>query len=138
MQALFQTVYMGFVPFFLGSLFHLFFAADSFVAMFRYVITETSVSALIIGILPHGIFEFPAMIFSVILGAIISKEITLFLLSLVTTKRFDNPKSIFRRHGLKETAIFVAESLAFVVIPLVFIGAFVESFITGWILEIFI
>ena len=78
------------------------------------------------------------MVLSVILSSIISKEITLALLSFVTKKKFDNPKAIFYGNGLKETAIFVAESLAFVVIPLIFIGAFVESFITWWILEIFV
>jgi hypothetical protein len=70
------------------------------------------------------------MVFSVILSSIISKEITLALLSFVTKKKFDNPKAIFIKQGIKETAIFVAESLAFIVAPLVFAGAFVESFVT--------
>lgn len=138
LQAMFQTVYMGFIPFFLGSFFHLFFAADSLVASFRFILAEFPLETVIIGILPHGIFEFPAMIFSVILGAIISKEITLFLLSIVTRKKFDNPESVLHRHGLKEMALFIAESFVFVLIPVVFIGAFVETFITGWVFENFL
>ena len=138
MRAMFQTVYMGLIPFFLGSFFHLFVSADFLVASFKYIIAETSVSTLIIGILPHGIFEIPAMFFSVILGAIISKEITLLLLSLVTRKKFDNSESVLHRHGFKETVVFAAESFVFAILPLVFVGAFVETFITEWVFENFL
>lgn len=137
MQAMLQTVCIVLIPFFLGSLFCLFFTADSLVASLKYIIAETSVSTLIIGTLPHGIFEIPAMIFSVILGAIISKELTLFLLSVITKKKFDNPKFVLHRNGIGKTAVFVLESMVFVLLPLVFSGAFAETFITGRIPETF-
>ena len=61
-------------------------------------------------------------------------EIHQMTMVLESKESFDNTDSFLFRQGFKETAIFVAESLVFVVTPLIFIGAFVESFVTGWII----
>ena len=137
-QAMLPTIIMGTVPFFLGTLFCTYSTVHSLVIAFKYIISSLPIETILAGTLPHGIFEIPAIIFSMILSAIISKEITLAILSFITKKKFDNSKAIFYRNGLKETAIFVAKSLVFVILPLVFIGAFVETFITGRIIENFI
>ncbi len=138
LQATFPEIVSGFFPFFIGTFFVLYLIINSLVISFKYILTIVPVGTLIAGTLPHGIFEIPAILLSIMLSAIISKEVTLTLLSFITKKKFDNPKAVFIRHGIKETAVFIVESLVFVVIPLVFLGAFVETFITGRILENFI
>lgn len=136
MQAMLQPISFGFIPFFLGTIFHSVMGASIIITSCKHILLEISVGTFIIGILPHGIFEIPAMVLSVILSSIISKEITLALLSFVTKKNFDNPKAIFYENGLKETAVFAAETIIFILIPLVFLGAFTEIFVTGHVLEI--
>ena len=129
------TVLLGTVPCFMGAAFQLYLVTDMLASAFRYFLASVPSGTLIAGTLPHGIFEIPAILLSFLLSVIISKEITLCLLSTLSKESFDNTDSFLFRQGFKETAIFVAESLVFVVIPLIFIGAFVESFVTGWIIE---
>ncbi len=134
-KTLLATVLLGTVPCFMGTAIQLYLVTDLLASAFRYFLSSVSFGTLIAGTLPHGIFEIPAIVFSFLLSVIISKEITLCLFSALSKESFDNTDSFLFRQGFKETAIFVAESLPFVVIPLVFIGAFVESFVTGWIIE---
>ena len=75
------------------------------------------------------------LIFCIIIAAILSKELTLFILSLVTKKKFNNPKSILHKYGLKKTIIFFAESFVFMVIPLILLGAIMERTVTPWVME---
>jgi stage II sporulation protein M len=132
------AIIMGTVPFFLGTLFCTYSTVHSLVIAFKYIISSLPIETILAGTIPHGIFEIPAIIFSMILSAIISKEITLAILSFVTKKKFDNPKSILYRNGLKETSIFAVETIILILIPLVFLGALTEAFVTGRILENFI
>ena len=138
MQAMLMTVLIGTIPLFIGIMFNSYLTVRSLTVVCKYAVAETSAVTVLASTLPHGIFEIPAIIFSVILGVIISKEITLFLLSFVVRKKFDDPESVFHRHGLKETAVFCFESIVFVIVPLVFIGAFTETFVTGWVVETFL
>lgn len=137
-QAMLPAIIMGTVPFFLGTLFCTYSTVHSLVIALKYIISSLPIETILAGTLPHGIFEIPAIIFSMIFSAIISKEITLAILSFVTKKKFDNPKSILYRNGLKETAVFAVETIFLILIPLVFLGALTEAFVTGRILENFI
>ena len=81
---------------------------------------------LIIGILPHGIFELPAMFLSMGMGL---------ALCLGLCKRITEPKN---NQGtvvpmIKNSAI----SFVLVVIPLLLVAAAVEAFVTGRLLEMF-
>lgn len=135
MQTMLMTVLIGTIPLFIGTMFNSYLTVRSLTVVCKYAVAETSVVTVLASTLPHGAFEIPATIFSIILSAIISKEITLFLLSLIARKKFDDPESVFYRHGLKETAVFCFESLVFVVLPLILLGALTETFVTGWVVE---
>ncbi|MBT5021571.1 hypothetical protein HON01_02020, partial [Candidatus Woesearchaeota archaeon] len=72
----------------------------------------------IIGILPHGIFEIPALIFSSVMGVLL-------LTKLILRKRFLPKKSFF------DLVKFNLKAFIEIVIVLLLIAAVVEVFITG-------
>lgn len=126
----------GVIPFFLGILADTFLTAYGLTSSIKFILGEFPANYVFLSLLPHGIFEMSGLNFCIILAAILSKELTLFLLSLVTKRKFDNPRAILHQDGLKKTMIFFAESFAFVVTPLILLGAIMECTITPWVMEI--
>ena len=96
----------GFIPFFLGILADTFLTAYGLTSSIKFILGEFPANYVFLSLLPHGLFEMSGLIFCIILAAILSKELTLFLLSLVTKRKFDNPRAILHQDGLKKTIIF--------------------------------
>lgn len=82
---------------------------------------------LIFGILPHGIFEIPAILLANTLGLYISIQI------LKKIMDFDKEKIPFL-----ETVKKTAAAWAVVVIPLIIVGALIEAFLTPILINTFI
>ena len=126
----------GFIPFFLGILADTFLTAYSLTSSIKFILGEFPANYVFLSLLPHGLFEMSGLIFCIIISAVLSKELTLFLLSFITKKKFDNPKAVLHQNGLKKTIIFFSESFVFVVTPLILLGAIMECTITSWVMEI--
>lgn len=76
---------------------------------------------LVLGIVPHGIFEIPALLISFLLGVFICKNIS---------------KRIFRGDTfyLRDVFLFTIKEFVIKVIPLLIIAAIIESYITPLIM----
>lgn len=91
--------------------------------VFAVIVSESvSTGYLIAGILPHGIFEIPAMILTSAIGLRIGMTAILKLFG----RKMSLAEEIFDGFGF----------YIFIIIPLLFVAAFVESFITPVILSL--
>jgi stage II sporulation protein M len=88
-------------------------------------------TVFIIGLLPHGIFEFPAIILACAIGIRLGVFATQWLSGLLSGQKRDLVKVNFN-HFLKDFPMYFG-----VVIFLLVIAAFVESFITPGLLQTF-
>ncbi len=125
LRATFYTVLYGFIPFIflpalslgLNSLLLGLFAA-------YYIHHDLSVVQYFAGILPHGIFELPAVIIAIALGLYMCRQITEFL-----------------RHKTKGIVLpaigHVSRTLLFVVAPLLAVASLIEAYVTPLILTLF-
>lgn len=125
LRATFYTVLYGFIPFIflpalslgLNSLLLGMFAA-------YYIHHDLSVVQYFAGILPHGIFELPAIIIAIALGLYLCRQITDFL-----------------RHKTKGIVLpaigNVSRTLLFVVAPLLAVASLIEAYVTPMILSLF-
>lgn len=83
-----------------------------------------STGTMIAGILPHGIFEIPALIMAISLGIYVCKGITMRILK--------------RREGsLREDLADVGRFFVLVILPLIVTAAFIEAYITPQIIMLF-
>ena len=85
-------------------------------------------------IAPHGIFELPAMLYSISMGVFLSLQITKKILNIGPGSL--GKGSLFDQEETQEESVFamiahVFRSWISVVVPLLPIGALVEAFITG-------
>lgn len=83
-----------------------------------------STGALIAGLLPHGIFEIPALLMSISMGIYVCKGMTMRIL-----KRSEG--------SLREDLTDVGRFLALVILPLIITAAFIEAYITPQIIMMF-
>ena len=79
----------------------------------------------VVGILPHGIFEIPAILLSGAIGLKISKEL------------LSPPRGATRKHRLKKNYQAALWSLP-VIILLLAIAAVVEVFVTPWLMQLYL
>jgi len=86
------------------------------------IIAESGVGLVLLGTIPHGIFEIPAVIIAASYGVFLGEKFS---------KKLSG-KEPFRPYWQKALCQFKA-----VVIPLLFIAAFIETFLAGLILKIF-
>ncbi len=84
--------------------------------LFVVVLKKASLGFFLLGILPHGIIEIPALIISCAVG---------FRLGKVAVFRIFSRKESFKNELYKGVRLYV-----FVLVPLLFIAALVEAFIT--------
>src|SRR5699024_2065396 len=80
---------------------------------------------ILTGLLPHGIFEIPALLIAFLLGVFICKNIT----SRIFKKKYYSFKTVFK---------FTIKEFIIKVIPLLIIAAIVETYITPVIMGMFI
>ncbi|WP_397539081.1 stage II sporulation protein M [Rummeliibacillus pycnus] len=124
------TVLLGIIPFYrLSSFFTIFqFSVIGVVFGGLSAMGHNVINAFVISFLPHAIFELTAFIYSVAIGNFINKNIL--------TKIFFRKKK-----GSEPIGKLLMQSLRsyiFVVIPLLFIAAFIEAIITSRLSETFL
>lgn len=86
----------------------------------------TGVSFLVLALLPHGIFEIPALILSAALGIYLCKEL---VKKLVGRSRLASFSGVF----LSMLRFYLC-----VILPLLVVAALVETYITPWLLTTFL
>ncbi|MEG0330379.1 MAG: stage II sporulation protein M [Longicatena sp.] len=124
--ATFSSLVLGIIPFVFIPAFTAILNGGVIGVLFGSIsITTTSIPFLLAGLLPHGIFEIPAMILSVSLGIYICKETTLFILG--KQKHFK----------LKSLAFNILRIYGFIIVPLLIIAGLIEAYITPVILNLF-
>ncbi len=82
------------------------------------------IGTMIAGILPHGIFEIPALIMAISLGIYVCKEITMRILKK-------------REGSLREDLADAGRFLALIILPLIITAAVIEAYITPLVIEMF-
>ena len=82
---------------------------------------ESGLKLLCLGILPHGIFELPALLISITLGIVLCRELT---------------RTLLRKPHMKLNQVLekIAKTYVLLVLPLLVVAALVESFITPMLL----
>ena len=125
-RASFVSVVLGIVPFLFLPLFSLLVNAALIGALFAMItIGGGSFSFVFAGLLPHGIFEIPALIIALALGIYLCKELVMKFMEKRKHERFGNVvKDI--------TRFFICT-----IIPLMFLAGFMETYITPLIISLF-
>lgn len=125
-RACLLSIVIGFLPFLFLPLITLITNAALMGAMFGlYSIMDISYTSLFAGLVPHGIFEIPALVISMTLGIYLCKEMTMKVLGKrKETKITDTFGSIFN--------YFVC-----ILVPLLIIAGIIEAYITPSIMEMF-
>lgn len=124
MKACVMSIAIGLIPFIFLPLITLIMNAALIGAMFGlYSIMEISYLSLFAGLIPHGIFEIPALIISMTLGIYLCKETTMKLLG----KRSDVK--------ISEVCGSIFNFYVCVIVPLLIIAGIVEAYITPIIME---
>ncbi|MBP5204039.1 stage II sporulation protein M [bacterium] len=83
------------------------------------------ISYILVGILPHGIFELPAMMYSFSLGIYLCIEVTKTCLKK-------------NKHPMKKVLLDILWSFLLVIIPLLIVAGLVEAYITPLLIAKFI
>jgi stage II sporulation protein M len=91
--------------------------------LFSIILEKASLDFFLLGILPHGIIEIPVLIISGAIGLRLGK---------IAVFRIFSKKESFKSEFYKGIKLYV-----FVLVPLLFIAAFIEAFITLYLLLFF-
>ncbi|KQL50987.1 MULTISPECIES: stage II sporulation protein M [Bacillaceae] len=124
------TILLGLIPFYRLSSFFTFLQFSVIGVVFGGLsaMGQNVINAFIYSFLPHAIFELTALVYCVVIGNFINKNI---LTKVFFRKRKDS-EPIWKL--LKQSL----RSYIFAVIPLLFMAAFIEGFITSRLSEIFL
>ena len=130
-------VLAGIIPFFLGSIFISVLTIKGLVTTFKFLVFVENIPlhTLLLSILPHGIFEMTALLFSAVLSYIVSKEITLSMVKQIRKKDIAFRGRIYSPAGIKQTFYMVVKCWLLVSLPLILVAALIESFISVLIVE---
>ncbi len=125
-RAMLTTALYGLLPFIFLPLVSLLTNGLLLGVMFGiYQANGLSLAALLAGLLPHGVFELPALVFSVACGIRLCRNMGLIV--------FNNPQ--------KEPFLVLAEELLrvliFVIAPLTMAAAFIECYVTPVVMGLF-
>lgn len=118
-RACLLAILFGVIPFIFFSLYS--FLLNGFlvgaVTAFSGTATQLGVGFMLAALLPHGVFEFPAIVYSCALGVYICKETN---------------KIIFKKSSkrISEIVLETLRSYVLVILPLLVAAAFVEAYIT--------
>ena len=122
-----RVVALGIVPFFLGSATAGYLIFASLISALKWLLTNVSLWDLFLCILPHGIFEFTAIFFSVQLSVFLSRTVTMVPIRLFKKEAVLSP--------LKEDLLFLLRSIVLILIPLFLIAAGIEETVSEWATE---
>jgi len=126
--ALFQIL-AGTAPFGIGTVFHVFLSLKNLVGSLKYLHLHTAGWKILVGILPHGIPELCAMLFSILLSALYSKATVILLLGIF------HPEGADLRAFFSEIRM-ILKGIVFVLVPLVLIAAWIEANVSACLVEI--
>ena len=115
-------VFFGFI-FALLPVFIVFFNGMTIGIVSEWIIREEGLLFLIVGLLPHGIIEIPAILFSAGIGF----KMGVGALQVLFRKK---PLRAYLHDFLTAAGIFVL-----IILPLLLAAAFIESYVTGFLLE---
>ena len=125
-MACLYAILMGYIPFFFVDAFSLITNGASIGIMGAvYSYSNLSMSLLMAGLLPHGIFELPAIFISLALG---------FKTCLLMTKRITGK---INQLNMKEHTLNLVRVFVFIVIPLLILAALIEAHITPIVMQWF-
>lgn len=93
--------------------------------MAAHAIVSGQVLPLLVGILPHGIIELPAMVFAFGMGLYVCGQMT---------RRCKKDKTA---HSLLECLELISRSLFLLLVPMLVVAALIEAFITPALLMLF-
>jgi len=128
LKSLILTVAVGLIPLGLGSLFMIYSTVSGLSATAKWILQDVSGLNLFLSILPHGIFEIPSIILSMILSVFLSRAITVSIISLFRKRPVLAP--------LREDILAIVKTVVYVLIPLILIGAIVESTVSKWMISL--
>lgn len=119
-----KTFFMMFLGIFFGIIPALFVFFNGFLlGVVSYLgIQQSGITALFLGIVPHGIIEIPTMIIASGYGLWLGR----------CTLRKLTHKELLRPHIAKASYVYMR-----FFVPLLFVAAFVEVFVTGYLLKTF-
>ena len=125
-RACFLAMLMGFIPFFYVDVFSLFINGASIgIVGSVYMYEKMSMLVLAAGLIPHGIFEFPAIFISLAIG---------FKTCHLLTQYITGKTNAFHS---KEYMMNVLRVYVFIVLPLLVVAAIVEAYITPICMALF-
>lgn len=117
--ASFISILTGVIPFFFLPVFSLLLNAGMIGVVFGAMpITSSSVLFLMMGLVPHGIFEITALLLSLTLGVYLCKEMCLRVIG--KKREISNTQMIFH----------IVRIYLLVIVPLMIIAGFIETYIT--------
>lgn len=115
----FISILTGVIPFFFLPVFSLLLNAGMIGVVFGAMpITSSSVLFLMMGLVPHGIFEITALLLSLTLGVYLCKEMCLRVIG--KKREISNTQMIFH----------IVRIYLLVIVPLMIIAGFIETYIT--------
>ena len=88
--------------------------------LIEVLLREMSLSALIFGLLPHGIFEIPAVLVSAALGMIVARGLW---------------EELAGKGNVLDSAKYAGRLFIMYVVPFIFLAACIEGFITPLVME---
>ena len=118
-------VLLGFVPFGFGILYGTFMTAYGLVATTKQMLPLVGVKRFLLGTLPHGILEIPAILFCVVLGVLLSKATTCMLLRRL--------KGVPKAHRYQRDLCLIGKSVGLILVPLFTVAAVVEVTISQYL-----
>ena len=136
MKSALLQIGMGGVILFCGNLLWTMMVVKAFIATFKQLLYDFSFHTILFSILPHGVFEIFVMVFSFILANILSKEIVLSILQFIMKKDNALRGIPIVQFGIKRTIVMILFSIAFVIVPMLFLAAIVEVTISPLVLFI--
>ena len=128
-------ILIGSIPLFFGGLYGVMMSAGGLVVTFKYMLQSLPFHTIFLSILPHGVLEMTALLLSFVLSNILSKEITIGLWQHITGRKIPFLGRQIPLLGIKRAGKMILSSIAFVIVPLLFLAAAIEVTISPAILS---
>lgn len=117
--ASFTSILTGVIPFFFFPVFSLILNAGMIGVVFGAMpITHSSVLFIVMGLVPHGIFEITALLLSLTLGVYLCKEMCLRIIG--KKREISNSQMI----------LHIVRIYLLVIVPLMIVAGFIETYVT--------
>lgn len=124
-----MMILLGFIPFVFLPVYGLISNSAVVAVVFAMVKLYSDLSVFqlfVIGILPHGIFEFPALFLAMSMGIYLCWSLCLLIVSSKKARPF------------KETVLNILRTMVLIIVPLLILAAAVEGFVTPMLMQAFI